>query len=76
MARRSAPPNAGLAYVPNGPQRRTIADPNESAFSRFMREQIWAPEKRQGNWNILTAVGMFVGGIAVARIWGDLLIPA
>ena len=76
MTRRSAPSNSGPAFIPHNPQRRAIVDPNESAFSRFMREQIWAPDKKPGNLKILTAVGMFAGGIAVARAWGDLLIPA
>jgi hypothetical protein len=41
-----------------------------------MREQIWGPEKRSGNLNILTGVAVFLGGIAIARTWGDLMIPA
>lgn len=77
MARRSAPPNSGPAYLSpytNAPAgRRQLQDPNESRFSRFVREQILAPEKLAGNINILTGVGVFVGGIVVARTMGDLL---
>lgn len=77
MARRSAPPNSGPAYLSsytNAPAgRRQLQDPNESGFSRFVREQILAPEKLAGNINILTGVGVFVAGIVVARTMGDLL---
>lgn len=77
MARRSAPPNSGPAYLSPHPHpsiaRRQLHDPNESAFSAFMHEQIWAPEKMAGNVNILTGVGVFLGGIVVARTLGDFL---
>ncbi|KII83951.1 hypothetical protein PLICRDRAFT_168482 [Plicaturopsis crispa FD-325 SS-3] len=79
MARRSAPPNSGPAYLaPHHAHggRRQLNDPNESAFSRFLREQLWAPEKLPGNIQIATAVSVFVGGIFVARRWGDLMVPA
>jgi hypothetical protein len=75
MARRSAPPNLG-EYIPLHALRRTLADPDESTFSRFVREQIWASEKVAGNFNTLTSVGMFVGGIIAVRTWGDLMLPA
>jgi hypothetical protein len=73
MNRRSA--TTAPTHLPHG-SRRAIADANESTFSRFLREQVWAPEKIQGNLNILTAVSLFAGGIAVARFWGDMLIHA
>lgn len=78
MARRSAPPNSGPAYLspyanPSA-GRRQIQDPNESGLSRFMREQILAPEKMAGNISILTGVGVFIGGIVVSRTMGDLLV--
>lgn len=77
MGRRSAPPNSGPAYLSPHPHpgagRRQLHDPNESALSRFMREQIWAPEKMPGNISILTGVGVFAGGIVVARTMGDFL---
>ncbi|KAK7052515.1 ATP-dependent RNA helicase MRH4, mitochondrial [Favolaschia claudopus] len=77
MARRSAPPNSGPAYIPQSQsQRRTIADPDESAFSRFLREEIFAPEKIGGNMSLLTGVGLFVGGILAVRTWGGLMVPA
>ncbi|KAF7368776.1 ATP-dependent RNA helicase MRH4, mitochondrial [Mycena venus] len=77
MARRSAPPNSGPAYIaPSQSQRRTLADPHESAFSRFLREEILAPEKRPGNLSLLTGIGMFVGGIMAVRTWGEMMVPA
>ncbi|EPQ61313.1 hypothetical protein GLOTRDRAFT_54228 [Gloeophyllum trabeum ATCC 11539] len=80
MARRSAPPGSGPAYMaPHGAVRiggRPHHDPDESAFSRFMREQIFAPEKLPGNINIATAVSLFGFGIFAVRTWGDLLLPA
>lgn len=81
MARRSAPPNSGPAYLSPHPAigRRQLPDSNEGALSRFMREQIWAPEKMPGNISILAGVGVFVGGIVVARTMGDfmaLMVPS
>ncbi|KAJ7071952.1 hypothetical protein C8F01DRAFT_972071 [Mycena amicta] len=77
MARRSAPLNSGPAYIPQSQsQRRTLADPNESAFGRFLREEVFAPEKIGGNISLLTGVGMFVGGILAVRTWGGLMLPA
>ncbi|KAI0074818.1 hypothetical protein K474DRAFT_1665017 [Panus rudis PR-1116 ss-1] len=78
MSRRAAPPpssGASLFGAPPPPQRR-LNDPNESAFSRFVREEIFAPEKLAGNINIATGVAVFLGGIFAMRTWGDLLIPA
>ncbi|KAF9220367.1 hypothetical protein BS17DRAFT_348791 [Gyrodon lividus] len=74
MARRAAPQTASLFGAP--PPRRAINDPNESAFSRFMREQVWAPEKLPGNIGILTGVGMFAAAVFATRSWGDILVPA
>ncbi|THH15293.1 hypothetical protein EW146_g5151 [Bondarzewia mesenterica] len=74
MARRSAPPHSGPAYYTPASisaARVQLHDSNESAFSRFFREQIFAPEKLPGNFNILTGVGVFLGGIFVMRRWGD-----
>ncbi|KAF8218011.1 hypothetical protein K438DRAFT_1702570 [Mycena galopus ATCC 62051] len=77
MARRAAPPNSGPAYIQQSQsQRRTVADPHESAFSRFLREEIFAREKIDGNLSLLTGVGMFVGGILAVRTWGDMMVPA
>lgn len=77
MARRSAPANSGPQYI-SQPQRRqhTNEKSDETAFGRFMREQIWAPEKLPGNLSIVTGVGMFVGGILAVRTWGELMVPA
>ncbi|KAI1787629.1 hypothetical protein LXA43DRAFT_895931 [Ganoderma leucocontextum] len=72
MARRAP---AGVS--PFGvPQRRVIHDPNESAFSRFMREEIFSPENIEGNLKVVTSVVVFFGGIAAMRSWGELMIPA
>ncbi|KAG1898684.1 uncharacterized protein F5891DRAFT_1190455 [Suillus fuscotomentosus] len=71
MARRAAPANATPAFF-TAPPRRQIADPNESALSRFIREQITAPEKLPGNISIMTGVSVFAAGIFVARTWGDI----
>ncbi|KAJ6551831.1 hypothetical protein B0H19DRAFT_1031261 [Mycena capillaripes] len=77
MARRSAPPNSGPPYIQQGQsQRRTLVDPHESAFSRFLREEIFAPEKIGGNLSLLTGVGMFVGSILAFRKWGHMMVPA
>ncbi|KAI9062273.1 hypothetical protein FKP32DRAFT_1612600 [Trametes sanguinea] len=73
MSSRRAAPGPSPFGVP---QRRAIHDPNESAFSRFVREQIFAPENLPGNISILTAVTVFFGGIAAIRTWGELMIPA
>ncbi|KDQ51361.1 hypothetical protein JAAARDRAFT_140321 [Jaapia argillacea MUCL 33604] len=81
MARRSAPPNSGPAYLSPHPSaarggRAALHDADESAFTRFLREQIWSPEKLPGNLSILTGVGVFAAGIVAVRTWGDLLLPA
>lgn len=75
MARRSAPPGSGPSYLSPqyGISNRGPVDPDESAFSRFMREQIFAPEYLQANQTILVSVAMFAGGIAALRQWGDAL---
>ncbi|RPD71063.1 hypothetical protein L226DRAFT_574289 [Lentinus tigrinus ALCF2SS1-7] len=73
MARRAAPGASPFGIAP--PPRRVV-DPNESAVSRFMREEIFSPENFPGNLSILTSVVVFFGGIAAMRTWGDLMIPA
>ncbi|KAF9463787.1 hypothetical protein BDZ94DRAFT_1308496 [Collybia nuda] len=80
MARRSAPPSSGPSYVPHPSQRRAAlggaVSEDQSAFSRFLQTQVFSPEKLPGNLNILTGVAMFIGGIAAARTWGELMVPA
>lgn len=73
MARRAAP-SASAPALPE--KQRRLNDANTSSFSRFMRDQVWAPEKLPGNISILTGVGVFIGGIVVVRTWGELMIPA
>ncbi|KAF8510819.1 hypothetical protein BU17DRAFT_97789 [Hysterangium stoloniferum] len=72
MARRSAPPNSGPSYLPPTLSSRGI-DPDESRLQRFLREEIFAPEKLPGNFAILTGLTLFFGGIGVFRKWGDFL---
>ena len=45
-------------------------------FSRFLRTEVFSPEKLPGNISVATAVGFFVGGVIAVRTWGDLLVPA
>ncbi len=76
MARRAAPPNAGPAYInKNQVQRRPAHDSDESAFSRWLREEILAPEKLPGNISIATGVSVFVSGILAVRTWGEYMVP-
>ncbi|KAE9395539.1 hypothetical protein BT96DRAFT_754542, partial [Gymnopus androsaceus JB14] len=70
-----APPASYLSKSQSG-RRGQLVDPNESSFSRFLREEVFAPEKLPGNISMLTGVGLFVGGVVAVRTWGDLLIPA
>ncbi|KAI0059775.1 hypothetical protein BV25DRAFT_1022569 [Artomyces pyxidatus] len=76
MARRAAPPHSGPSYYTPAQLSGRGAPVDESAFSRFLRVQIFAPDKLPGNVNIVVGVGMFLGGIAVVRRWGELLVPA
>ena len=80
MARRSAAPNSGPAYysrsaVTGRPGIQDLNDAETSAFSRFMNEEIWAPEKLPGNIAIVTSVGVFAAGVFFVRKFGDLIIP-
>ena len=81
MARRAAPPHSGPAYYTpahlarNGGPSGSLVDPNESAWSRFLRSQIFAADKLPGNVNIVSGVGLFVGGVIVVRRWGELFVP-
>ncbi|KAJ3755551.1 hypothetical protein EV360DRAFT_49564 [Lentinula raphanica] len=82
MARRAATSSSAATPAPgflskSQPGRRgQLTDPDESAFSRFLREEVFAPEKLPGNISMMTGIGVFVGGILAVRSWGDLLIPA
>jgi hypothetical protein len=80
MARRAAPPNSGPAYYTPAHLARSgangsLVDPNESAWSRFLRTQVFAPDKLPGNVNIVAGVGLFVSGIFVVRRWGEMFVP-
>ncbi|KAJ1310659.1 hypothetical protein OPQ81_009188 [Rhizoctonia solani] len=69
MASRSRQP-AYLTHV--GPD----ADANDGTFASFMKNEVWAADKRAGNLSLLTGVGLFFGSIVLVRNFGDLLIPA
>ena len=79
MARRSAPPGSGPAYMQpsfGGAPRGRLHDvkpENESALSRFYREQIVSPQYLPGNISILTSVAVFAAGVFAVRQWGDVL---
>ena len=81
MTRRAAPPNSGPAYYTPGHLARSgngngaLTDPNEGAWGRFLRTQVFAPDKLPGNVNIVAGVGLFVGGIFIVRRWGELFVP-
>jgi len=45
-------------------------------LNRFLRTEVFAPEKISGNISITWALGLFVGGIVVFRNWGDMMVPA
>ncbi|KAF8815914.1 hypothetical protein BYT27DRAFT_7078644 [Phlegmacium glaucopus] len=74
MARRSAPPTHP-SYLPHPQHAPRLNDPNESTFSKFLRTEVFAPEKLPGNISVATAVSLFIGGIIAVRTWGDLLVP-
>ncbi|KAG6865740.1 hypothetical protein C0991_012212 [Blastosporella zonata] len=79
MARRSAPAASAPSFVPHPSQRRAVGggrDEDQSAFSRFLQNEIFAPEKLPGNLNLITGVTMFFGGVFAVRAWGELMIPA
>ncbi|EJD04613.1 uncharacterized protein FOMMEDRAFT_28259 [Fomitiporia mediterranea MF3/22] len=74
MARRSAPPGSGPAYIPasfgssaTSSRGRLNEKENEGALGRFYREQIIAPQYLAGNISILTSVVMFGAGIIAVR---------
>ncbi|KAL1664518.1 hypothetical protein GGG16DRAFT_115245 [Schizophyllum commune] len=74
MARRSAPPNSGPAYIGRIPAAGGPAD-DGNAFTNFIREEITSPEKIAGNLSILTGVTVFLAGIFAVRTWGENMIP-
>ncbi|PPQ90711.1 hypothetical protein CVT25_005019 [Psilocybe cyanescens] len=76
MARRTTT-SAQPSYLPH-PQhgQGALTDPNESGFSRFLRTEVFAPEKLPGNISIASALGVFFGGIVFIRTCGDYLVTA
>ncbi|KAL5518368.1 hypothetical protein ACEPAH_50 [Sanghuangporus vaninii] len=93
MARRSAPPGSGPAYMtpafgsgagapPHVRGRATDTkqlqdNEGESAFSRFFREEIVAPQYIAGNINILTSIAIFAAGVfaTLRELTMDLFFP-
>ncbi|KAI0275249.1 hypothetical protein BC834DRAFT_851921 [Gloeopeniophorella convolvens] len=77
MARRGAPPGSGPAYYTPAQLTRggPSVDPNEGAWARFLRTQVFAPDKLPGNVNIVAGVGLFAVGIFVVRRWGEMFVP-
>ncbi|KAJ2912701.1 hypothetical protein MD484_g7716, partial [Candolleomyces efflorescens] len=76
MARRSAPLSEP-SYLPHPPhQGRRLNDSAETSWQRFLRTEVFAPEKLPGNVSILTGATLFFGGIAALRTWGELMVPA
>ena len=80
MARRSAPPGSGPSYISpsygGAGARRGQLDhdtSDESTFSRFVREQITAPQYLPGNISIVTGIVVFAAGVAALRQWGEVL---
>jgi hypothetical protein len=44
--------------------------------TRFINEQVLAPEKLAGNLSIVTGITVFAAGVAAVRTWGELMVPA
>ncbi len=75
MARRN-PIGAPSYLTQSGAGLFAPPPPNESAWGRFLRTQIYAPEFAQGNWNILMSVGLFVVSISAVQVCGEAFAPA
>ncbi|KAH8824094.1 hypothetical protein DL96DRAFT_1586290 [Flagelloscypha sp. PMI_526] len=74
MSRRAGNvPLGGPAYLTPAPS--TAPPPNEGAFGRFLRTEIFSPEKLPGNIAVAVSVTMFTAGITAVRLWGDLMVP-
>jgi hypothetical protein len=72
MARRGQPQPSYLTSA-SAPSQRAESG---NAFTRFINEELLAPEKLAGNLSIATGVTVFAAGVAVIRTWGELMIPA
>ncbi|KAI8986033.1 hypothetical protein BDB01DRAFT_720995 [Pilobolus umbonatus] len=54
--------------------RRQLGQTEKStSFFQTLKHEIFAPEKRQGNFNIALSVTVFTGAIVFLRNWGELL---
>ncbi|KAF8342886.1 uncharacterized protein EI90DRAFT_800940 [Cantharellus anzutake] len=74
MARRTPVPPSYLTQAGQG----LFAPPpeDESAWSHFLRTQVYAPEFSQGNLNIVISIGLFAASIAAVRTFGEAFAPA
>ncbi|EJT97011.1 hypothetical protein DACRYDRAFT_25425 [Dacryopinax primogenitus] len=69
------PPRRAAGRAPATISHAPGAPANETAWQRFLRTEIYALEKRAGNWTYVTSVGLFVGSIVAVRLWGTGLVP-
>lgn len=77
MSKRANASHAHGSSMPAIHDGRRGAVGDESSFSRFMNEQIWAQDKLAGNINILVGAGFFAASIMATRLWGHfLLVPS
>jgi hypothetical protein len=54
-------------------RKRVTAASEGNALSRFVKREIWHPEKRAGNAMIVLSISVFGAAIAFLRNFGDLL---
>jgi hypothetical protein len=69
-------PAASSGYIQGGRAAPPHMDDDANFVTRFIREEITAPEKLAGNISVATAFALFFGGIAAVRTWGELMVPA
>ncbi|RKP23759.1 hypothetical protein SYNPS1DRAFT_18108 [Syncephalis pseudoplumigaleata] len=58
----------------SGRKRVTYSGSGEgNALVRFVKREIWHPEKRAGNATIALSLAVFTGAVVFLRKFGDLL---
>ncbi|RKP10631.1 hypothetical protein THASP1DRAFT_12605 [Thamnocephalis sphaerospora] len=57
----------------SGRKRVTHSGSEGNALTRFVKREIWHPEKRAGNATILLGISVFAASVAFLRKFGDLL---
>ncbi|RIB05275.1 hypothetical protein C2G38_1987271 [Gigaspora rosea] len=63
-------------YIVGSPINRgqgSSSNNNGNFFTRFLRDEIFAPEKRQGNLDIVISVGVFLATISFLQNYPDLV---